>query len=364
MFSSLKLNAKEQMLWFRATYALGSSLSLSQVLEAFRPLILELAQADAMALCLMHAARSPGYTWVVPGPRIRLLEEYDRLIEHDPFRKPIFDRPNWVVRDTQLLSRKEFVGSLIHQRSLELELRLDHIMAVLLPIRPGFVAALALYRNRPRAFSPRNAAVLTSLIEYLTNAVRNCSDFESFTIGANLLEEFYRGPDTAFLVVQPPHQEVLRSPNAAALLDRWFTPSDLHASGIPVPLQERLNALVRMTPAERRGKDFWVSFDGERCRTVRFVELPAPEGPRKWALKMNELPVSIPLPEEMECKLRPKEVTVANLLLRDLSDKEIAAALGRSVHTVKTHVKRLLDTLDLDSRSDLLYQAARFNKPV
>jgi DNA-binding CsgD family transcriptional regulator len=364
MLRSLKLNAKEEMLWIQATRALGSSLSLPKVLEAFRPLILELAQAEAMALCLMHTARSPGFTWVVPGPRIQLIEEYDRLLEHDPFRKPIFERPNWVVRDTQLFSRKVFEGSLIHQRSLELDLRLEHVMAVLLPIGPGFVAALALYRNRPRPFSPQNAAVLTSLLEYLTNAVRNCGDFENLTIGASLLEELYRGSDSAFLVVQPPHQEVLRSPNAAALLERWFTPSELHASGIPIPLKERLDALVRMTPAERRGKDVWEAFRTERVLKVRFVELPAPEGPRKWVLKMNEFPISIPLPEEMESKLRPREVDVANLVLRDLSDKAIAAGLGLSVHTVKSHVKSIIERLELDGRSDLLYRAARFNKPV
>jgi DNA-binding CsgD family transcriptional regulator len=365
MFSSLKLNAKEQMLWFRATHALGSSLSLPQVLEAFRPLILELAQADAMALCLMHEKRSPGGTWVVPGPRIQLLEEYDRFIEDDPFRKPIFSRRNWVVRDTQL-PRKAFAGSLIRQRSLELDLRLEHVMAVLLDIRPGFVAALALYRDRPRPFSPRNAAVLTSLLEYLTNAVRNCGDFENFTIGASLLEEFYRGPDTAFLVVQPPHQEVLRSPNAAALLDRWFTPSEIHASGLPIPFKEKLDALVRTTPAERRGRDFWV-FNHPRAEgscSVRFIELPAPEGPRKWALKLNEHSNSIPLPPEMEQALTKREVTIATGVLRNWKNDQMARALGISPHTVKTHVRNFLDELGMDSRADFLYQAARLNKPV
>ncbi len=364
MFSTMNLNADELMLRDRAITALNSSLSLPQALEAVRPHLLEFAQADAMALCLMDVTHSLHFRWLVPGHRIPILEEYAGLVDHDFLRPPIFARPQTVIRDSELLSRKEYERTLIYQRSRELEPRLEHIMAVLLPIRPGSFGALALYRTRPRAYSSQNAAAFASLIAHLMNTVRNCSDVQDVTTSANLLEELYRRPDTAFLVVEPPHHEVRRSPHAAVLLERWFTPSDLHSSGLPLPLKERLDVLVRMAPDERLDKNVWVSLHADGYRTVRFIELPAPEGPRKWALLMHELPISIPLPAEMKRKLTPREVTIAMCLLRNWTNQQIADELKLSFHTVKTHVRNLLAKLGVDNRADLLYQAAHLNKPV
>ncbi|HYO71546.1 MAG TPA: helix-turn-helix transcriptional regulator [Archangium sp.] len=295
----MNLNADELMLRDRAITALNSSLSLPRALEAVRPHLLELAQADSMALCLMEITHSLHFQWLVPGHPLPILDEYASLVKHDFFRAPIFSRPQMVIRDSELLSRREYERTRIYQRSRELEPRLEHIMAVLLPIRPGFFGALALYRNRPRAYSDQNAAVLASLTAHWINTVRNCSDVQDVTIGTHLLEELYRRPDAAILIVEPPHREVRRSSHATVLLERWFTPSDLHSSGLPLPLKERLDALVRMAPDERLDKNVWVFLHDDGYRTVRFIELPAPEGPRRWALLMHELPISIPLPAEM-----------------------------------------------------------------
>ncbi|WP_245591780.1 helix-turn-helix transcriptional regulator [Cystobacter fuscus] len=360
----MKLNADKLMLRETALAALNSSLSLPQALEAVRPHLLELAQADAMALCLMDVTHSLHFKWLVPGHRIPILEEYAGLIDHDFLRAPIFARPQTVIRSSELLSRKEYERTLIYQRSRELEPRFEHIMAVLLPIRPGSFGAFALYRHRPRAYSSQNAAVLASFTAHLMNSIRNCGHVQDITIGTNLLEELYRRPDTAFLVVEPPHHEVLRSPHAAVLLERWFTPSDLHSSGLPLPLKERLDALVDMAPDARLDKNVWVSLHADGYRTVRFIELPAPDGPRKWALLMHEIPISIPLPAEMKRKLTPREVTIATCLLRNWTNEQIAIELDLSFLTVKTHVRNLLAKLGIDSRADLLYQAARLNKPV
>jgi DNA-binding CsgD family transcriptional regulator len=364
MFSAMKFNVDELMLRDRVITALNSSLSLPQALEAVRPHLLELAQADSMALCLMDVTHSLHFQWLVPGPRLPILEEYASLVDHDFLRAPIFAQPQRVIRDSELLSRKEYERTLIYQRSRELGQRLDHIMAVLLPIRPGSFGALALYRNRPRAYASQNAAVVDSLTAHLMNTVRNCRDVRDITLGTHLLEELYNRSDTAFLVVEPPHREVLRSPHAKVLLDRWFAPSDLHSSGLPLALQERLNALVHMTPDERLDQNVWVSTHDDGYRTVRFIELPAPEGPRKWALLMHELPISIPLPAEMKRELTPSEINVATCLLRNWTNERIAKEFKLSVETVKTHVRNLLTKLGIDSRRDLLYQAARLNKPV
>jgi DNA-binding CsgD family transcriptional regulator len=268
------------------------------------------------------------------------------------------------IHDTQLLSRREYERTLIYQRSLELEPRLEHIMAVLVPIRPGLVGALALYRHERRLFSSQSATALSSLTAHLMNTVRNCRDHQDFTAGAQLLEALYQRTDSAFLIVEPPTHEVFRSPHAAALLERWFTPSDLHASGLPRVLEEQLDALVQMDADSRLGKNLWVINHPEGYRTCRFVELPAVDGPRRWALLLTELPHSIPLPWHMQRELTPREVDIARCVLRNWSNGHIADELKISGQTVKTHLRNLFDKLGVDGRADFLYQAAHLNRPV
>ncbi|NNC15852.1 response regulator transcription factor [Corallococcus exiguus] len=348
----------------RALLALNSTLLLPQALDAVRAPFLELVQADAMALCLMHVAPNADFRWFVPGHPLRILDEYASLIDHDFLRAPIFARPNVPVRDTQLLTRGEYERTLIYQRSRELDPCLEHIMAMLLPVRPGLVAALALYRNRQRAFTTHNSAVLSNFAPHLVNAVRNCGDFQTLMTGASLLDELYRRTDSAFLIVESSFEEALRSDSAVALLDRWFARSDLHSSGLPLVLKERLDALIRMDADARLGKSQWVLNHDDGNRTCRFVELPTADGPRRWALLLNETPHSIPLPAEMKSKLTPQQVTIATFLLRNWTNEQIASEIGRTHLTVKTHVRNIFDRLGIDSRADLIYQAARLNKPV
>ncbi|WP_167509474.1 response regulator transcription factor [Corallococcus llansteffanensis] len=360
----MNLNTHEHMLRDKVILALNSSLSFPQVLEAARAPLLELAPSDSVALCLMRTTPVLDFQWLVPGHPIPLLEQYASVSDHDFVRAPIFARPNEVILDEEMLPRREYEHSLLYQRSRELGLGLEHVMAVLLPIRPDFLGALALYRTRRRAFSSRCATVLSSLTQHLVNAVRNCADLQTMTTGSHLLEELHGRPGTAYVVVELPSREVLRSKHAAVLLERWFAPSDLHASGLPLPLKERLDALVRMDADSRLEKNVWFSQQPEGYRTVRFIELPAGEGPRQWALVMNELPMSIPLPVDMRRKLTRREADIAKYLLRSWSSEQIASELVIAVDTVDTHVRNIREKLGIDSRMDLLYLAARFNKPV
>ncbi|RKG86425.1 helix-turn-helix transcriptional regulator [Corallococcus terminator] len=364
MSGSLKLTTHEHMLRDSVITALNSSLSFPQVLEATRAPLLELAPSDSLALCLMRTTPVLDFQWLVPGYSIPLLEQYASVSDHDFVRAPIFAQPNVVLRDDEMLPRKEYEHSLLYQRSRELGLGLDHVMAVLLPIRPDFLGAFALYRTRRRSYSSRCAAVLSSITAHLVNAVRNCSDVQAMTTGAHLLEELHSGSDTAYLVVEPSARLVKRSRHATVLLERWFAPSDRHSSGLPLPLKERLDALVRMDADARLDKNVWVSLQADGYRTVRFIELPASEGPRQWALLMNEIPMSIPLPVDMRSKLTAREAEVAMYMLRNWNHEQIADELVIAVGTVDTHVRHIRDKLGIDSRADLLYQAARLNKPV
>lgn len=360
----MKFTAHEWMLRDRVIEALNSSLSLPKALEAARGPLLEFTPADYMGLCLMTLGPTVDFQWLVPGPRLALLDEYSKWVDHDFVRPPIFARPNEVLRDSDMLTRRELEHSALYQRSRELDLSLEHVMAVLLPAHTQLLGAFTLYRDRRIAFSEEDAARLKSLTRHLLNAIRNCRDMQVATSGANLLETLYNGPDSAYLIATPPAREVLRSPRAAAMLERWYPRSDVHSSGIPSVLMERLTALTRMDADARLQNNVWVSLGAEGYRVVRFVELPGADEPRQWALVLNEVPFSIPLPEAMRKELTRREVDVAMGLLSNSTNEQISSELGISVQTVKTHVRSIFEKLKVDSRADFLYQASHLNRPV
>lgn len=364
MLRSMTLTSQEIMLRERVITTLHSSLSLTDVLEAARAPLLEFVPADAVAMCLMRVTPELSFQWLVPGPPIPLMAEYIPLSGHDFVRPPIFARPGVVLRDPEMLSRKEYDHNLLYQRSRELGLGLEHVMAVLLPLRPGFVCALALYRTRRRAFAAQCADKLSHVTETIGDAVRNCTDFEAYTTGARLLEGLYDRPDKAFVIVTHHGHEVARSQYATTLLERWFSPSEFSSSGLPHALEEQLTALVRMPPDSRHGRDQWVTLHGDVYRSVRFIELPASEGPRQWALLMDEISISIPLPVAMRRKLTPQQAKIAEYALRNWSNAQIAEELRISEHTVETHMREIRNRLGVDGRPDLIYQAARLNRPV
>ncbi len=59
-------------------------------------------------------------------------------------------------------------------------------------------------------------------------------------------------------------------------------------------------------------------------------------------------------PTPSSSELTPREREVVRLLASGLRNKEIAVALGISERTVKFHLGRIFDKLDVDSRTELL----------
>jgi DNA-binding CsgD family transcriptional regulator len=62
---------------------------------------------------------------------------------------------------------------------------------------------------------------------------------------------------------------------------------------------------------------------------------------------------------ENDIPLTPRELEVLGLLAEGASNKVIAHRLGISVHTVKFHVRSVLDKLDAVGRTDAVAHAAR-----
>jgi two-component system, NarL family, nitrate/nitrite response regulator NarL len=62
--------------------------------------------------------------------------------------------------------------------------------------------------------------------------------------------------------------------------------------------------------------------------------------------------------------LTPREQQVAQLLVRGLTNKEIAACLEITEHTIKFHVNGLLRKLGVSTRTEAVVQAARLGVVV
>jgi DNA-binding NarL/FixJ family response regulator len=77
--------------------------------------------------------------------------------------------------------------------------------------------------------------------------------------------------------------------------------------------------------------------------------------PALTARVLDEFAAPTPQPEA----LTRREVEVIRLLAQGLGNKEIAVALSISENTVKTHVRHILDKLDLRSRAEAAAYAVR-----
>ncbi|WP_241759364.1 response regulator transcription factor [Pyxidicoccus parkwayensis] len=335
------------------------------MLERTRDALLQLIPADYMGLCILTPGQPVEFEWLVPGPRVALLEQYGEHAEHDFMHKALVHQLKVVRRDSEILTRKELERSHLYQLSRELEPRLEHVMAVLLPVSPGVFAAVAFYRIlRRRPFTKKDSTVFQALTGHLVSAVGTCLEMATKETGYQLMAELNKRQDAEVIVVRPPSRERMRSPGATALVEKWFGGSRLHRSGLPQVLAERLDALVRMSATERLEADRWVDWRDDEHLLVRFIELREPDGASAWALRLHEFSHSIPIPDEIARELSPRQLEVARGILRNWRNKQIASDLKRTPGTVKAHVRDLFRELKCDGRLDLMYQAARFLKPV
>lgn len=62
---------------------------------------------------------------------------------------------------------------------------------------------------------------------------------------------------------------------------------------------------------------------------------------------------------EMGISLTDREMMVLRLLAKGMSDKEIHAALGGSLHTIKNHVQSIMEKLQASSRTQAVAQAVK-----
>ena len=90
--------------------------------------------------------------------------------------------------------------------------------------------------------------------------------------------------------------------------------------------------------------------EGRRMSLEQTVEYALSEYPLS---DEEPLPAKMPVPEESLSGLTSREVEVAALVARGLTNRQIASELSISEHTVANHIAKILRRLELGSRSQL-----------
>ncbi|NOJ53156.1 LuxR family transcriptional regulator [Myxococcus xanthus] len=353
------------MLMRDVAVALNGSLHLSDMLGQARRLLTQLVPADYTGLCIVSRGRPSTYEWVEEaGAPNALLARYAELQPDDFVLKSVVRQRDTVLRDSEMLPRKELERSPLYLRSCELGLKLEQVLATLMTVQHGMYCGFTMYRDRRRPFSRKAQAALQLLSPSFAAAIYKSHHMDSLLTGERLLDAMSRRQGFQFLVVAPPAFETRRSERATALVEKWFTKDERTRAGLPKPMLEHIKTLsqvdILMRPREHR---LIFPRDDENL-VVIFIELPESDGPRQWAMLLHEVPKSIPLPEELAQYLSAREMQIAWGLLRNWSPELIAKEFNITLHTAKTHVRNIYKALNCDNRVDFLYQAARLLRPI
>lgn len=361
MDCTLDLSAREQALLFNMMEALTSSLDLSEVLPNTYEVLAQLLPAEHAALCVSKPGRPMEYDWMVAQMPQAFFARYPEMAAKDFVREAVVRRPNVVLRDSEMVSRRELTRSPFYAYCRELSMPLEHVMAVMLDRGLGWHGGLMLYREEQRpAFSDRERALLQCLTPALTGKIRNCRMLSDVAGHGQLLEALFRHQGTESVVLTPSGTEVMRTTQATALLEKWFTSHERNRQGLPHVLAEQLRRLVGDGGLQALDvPDSWQRTQGDQRLKVTFVPLPEHSGRKLWALMLQEVALGMKMPSTWRTLLTPREVEVVECVLRGWDNKLIGEDLGCAEGTVKTHLKRIFDKLGVDSRAALISRAAQ-----
>ncbi|HYH95780.1 LuxR C-terminal-related transcriptional regulator [Hyalangium sp.] len=340
--------------------ALTSSLDLNQVLSGSYQVMSQLLVADYAAICVSKPGQPAAYDWAVAKMPRAFFDRYPELAGEDFVRRAVMRKPNRVLRDSEMLSREALRQSSLYRHCRELKMPLEYVMAVLLDVKSEWHGGFTLYReSKRRPFSEDERQLLQRLTPVLASTVRNCRTLAEVSEQGQLLDALFHHEGIESIVLVPPGKELMRTAHSTALVQKWFAPVELGRRGLPSVLWERLALLQAAGGLIFFGQDLWERPGPDRSLKVTFVPLPEQEGQRPWALLLQEVPhlVMVPPPREWQQKLTPQEMRVVEWMLRGVDNQSIAEQLGRSVNTVKTHLKKIYFKLAVPGRAKLILAA-------
>ncbi|XXY54283.1 LuxR C-terminal-related transcriptional regulator [Sorangium sp. So ce269] len=343
--------AHEQRLIIDFLQTLHGSLDLRTVIDTAFPMLLKLVPAEHGALCVSRKGEPEGYDWAMVDFPVDWFSAYEEMAGHDFVRQAVLRRPNTVLRDSEMITRRELTANMMYRRSLDVHMPLEHVMSVLLDFGQSWHAGVTLYRGRQRPFSDDEQALLQQIVPSLASAVQNCRLFSDASRTGPMLDAILQQKGIEAVMVGAGCREVARTRGAAALISRWFAPVELNRAGLPAAVLDQLSAVMRQ---RAQVPEIPTSFTRQAPPglelQITLVPLPDGAAPATWAMVLQENPL---VPAAWQEVLTPRESEVASRVVLGWDNELIADDLGCAVATVKKHMLHIYDKLGVSSRSGL-----------
>lgn len=331
--------------------ALGSSLDVQAILTEAYPLLARLVPADYGALGVSSTARPQDFQWAIAELPSSFFAAYSEMAAHDFVRRSVVEQPNRVLRDQEMVPRRELERNVLYRRAREVGAPVEQVMAVMLHVDEHWQSGLSLYRERRRPFSDRERARLQRLAPAFANAVGNCYRFGHLATWKSALDELLASTSQATLLVTHGGTEVGRSPGVTALLNRWFAAHEQARGRLP----ELVLRLVLGAPAGE-SRTLWRR-GAQSSLQVSVHPVTGYLGSARWMVRLKEH-TEPTMPDAWLQRLTRREQQVAAGVLRGWDNRLIAAELGCAEATVKKHLQSIFQKLGLESRTSLVSRAA------
>lgn len=358
----VELSAHEQDVKDELLAELFSSLNLTEVLGNAHGLLAQLVPTDHGAMCVTRPEGASAYDWVVAEMPAAFFGEYAAMVPHDFVRAAVAESPNMVLRDTEMLARRELEESFLYRHCRSVGMKVEHVMAVMLADRgSSWHGGLVLYRSRRIAFSDRERAILQHLARYFTAAVRNCKKFGELERHSGIVDSLLSARNFEGIVFDMAGHEVTRTMGLSKLIAKWFSSSELGPQGLPHMIIEKWVPAGISFREVALPKPWWR--DGHTISpTLAHLELrmnivPLLMDRDLFAVTMEEVPQLVPLPPMWHKILSVGEQRTVERACWD--NALIASDLGISDQTVKKHLSRSFDKLGVPSRAALIHAAWR-----
>ncbi len=332
----------------RISEALQSTLDLNLAFQRAFPLIQELISADYGALAVSRPGTLYDYEWHKVNLPEAFLRDYAQVGARDFVRLCTSQAPNHVLRDEQMLTRKQMERHQVFLHARETA-GIEQVMGVMLVHEREFSSGLAVYRDRRRPFSQREANLLQAVTPSIVSAVRNCREHQVLKRGG-WLEPVVERTGAAAIWLTEQGAEIARTPRASFLLEHFFQPHERRRGQLPEVLLEYFRSeRQRASLGQRRPE--WLReglLSSLRVALVRLTE----QG--MWALVLQ----TQGLDPDLAARLSPRRAKIAGYMLRGLSNREIAEHEGRSLATIKQQTEEVCAALGVDGRKGLLSLAS------
>jgi DNA-binding CsgD family transcriptional regulator len=336
--------------------ALSCSLDIREVLETASPILLELIPANYAALGITEPGVPGGFEWIVAKLPEKFFEAYAEMHAHDFVLRAVLAAPNRVLRDSEMIPRRELETNMMYGRARDLGMPLEHVMSTMLHVDDEWQSGVSLYRSERIPFSECDRDALASVTPALKHAVRNCRLFASVEHKRRALEELVVRHGLVGVVLNASGRELSRTDGVNALVERWFDATERKPGMLPQVLLEQARAWCALGPgahvpapwkrsatgAELIVRSHWILDRLEHRLLLAFHEIKDAAVPTRWQKRLTR-----------------REHEVAARVLSGWDNRLIADELGCEIDTVKKHLTSVYDKLGASSRSQLIVLARR-----